>query len=664
MVSLKTNIESLPATSAVTIKRFKELKIDTFGDLLDYFPFRYEDYRLISKINLIQQGEEVTVVGEVVGGQFRITRTGLKLQVFQIKDSTGTVEVGFYNQSYLLRLLKKGSKVAVSGIVEKFGNKIVLKPKSYEIVHSQGKLLHCGRLVPIYPEKRGLSSKTIREKIFYVLNQTKIEETLPEKIIVENGLIGIDEAYRQIHFPDDFSKEKSSRQRLAFDELFFIQLSSLLTKKKWQGEKVGHQLFLSEAYTKKIGLFIDSLPFVLTKGQKKVWNEISSDLLQKHPMNRFLQGEVGSGKTVIAALSSYLAFLNGYRTLLMAPTEILSTQHYQTFNRLFGYLNIKDRPSISLVTGNRKLSKNADIIIGTHAIFSAKRSYEEIALVIVDEQHRFGVAQRDALKKKGLNPHLLTMTATPIPRTVALTLYQELDISVIGELPRCRKTVKTFYVPQSKRNDGYEWIKKQVKEKGTQVFIVCPFIEESTIETMKSVKAAKKEFEKLKKIFSNFKLGLLHGKMKSAEKEKVMKDFRDLKFNILVSTPVVEVGVDIPQASIMVIEGAERFGLAQLHQLRGRVGRGEMQSYCLLYTETENPRVVSRLRFFAQTTDGNKLAQKDLEIRGPGNIYGLEQHGFINLKIASLSDMDTIEKSKKAVEEFVKKGLDLFERTG
>lgn len=365
-------------------------------------------------------------------------------------------------------------------------------------------------------------------------------------------------------------------------------------------------------------------------------------------MNRFLQGEVGSGKTVVAALACYLTYLNGFKSLFMAPTEILANQHYATLVKLFNKTSIK----VGLVTGSTKKYFQADIIVGTHALITKKFELEKIGLVIVDEQHRFGVSQRAELKNKGLNPHLLTMTATPIPRTVALTLYGELDLSIIDEMPVVRLAVKTYLVPKEKRQSCYQWIKLQVTGYKLQVFIVCPLIEESEIETMKSVRAAKKEFENLKKIFFEFKLGLLHGKLKSKEKNAVMTNFKNKNLDILVTTPVVEVGVDIPNATIMLIEGAERFGLAQLHQLRGRVGRSNKQSYCFLFSESKEAGVLGRLGMFTKTNDGNKLAEEDLRIRGPGDIYGVKQHGYLDLKIAMLSDYKMIEKTKKAVEYF------------
>ena len=694
-------IDSLPKTSSITIRKLKALGINTYFDLLNYFPSRYEDYSVISKVENAQPGETVTVVGKIVDSKFQITRTGLQLQVFKLNDGTGEIEIGFFNQPYLLRVIKKDMTLSVAGVVERYGKKLSLKPLEYEIVYSETigfekthrqsasslfktSLKHTGRIVPIYPEKKGLSSKTIREKIFIVLSSamvrrahhdnsvtlslTKGKELLPDKIISFNNLMNEEAAYQQIHFPDSQEMAEKAKNRLAFDELFTIQLSSLMVRKEWEKVKVTKKFEYNDEILQSIKRLKSNLPFELTKAQDRVWLEILEDLLKKKPMNRLLQGEVGSGKTVVAALAAYLSYLNGYQTLFMAPTEILALQHYKTIVQLFKQSEItssatssshhnfrNSQPKISLITGSTKIpDHNSDIIVGTHSLISKKHNYKKVGLVIVDEQHRFGVVQRAEAKLKGKNPHLLTMTATPIPRTVALTLYRELDLSAIDEMPKNRQPIKTYFVPKNKRQAAYRWIELQISKFKSQIFIVCPLIEESTSETLKTVRAATVEFENLKKIFPNFKLGLLHGRLKFVEKDMIMSDFKNKKLDILVSTPVVEVGIDIPNATVMMIEGGERFGLAQLHQLRGRVGRGEKQSYCLVFSEIENTQITQRLNFFSKTQNGNELAERDLHIRGAGNIFGLEQHGFSTLKIASLSDYELITKTKKAVEYFEK----------
>lgn len=639
-------IDELPNTSSVTIKRLKSLGINSFEDLVNHFPSRYENYSVVSKISNAQPGETVTVIGEVIDAKYQVTRTSLRLQVFKLRDGTGEIEVGFYNQPYLLRLIKKGMTLSVAGVVEQYGRKLTIKPGEFEIVTPDNVLKHTGKIVPVYPQTRGLSTKTIREKMYIALKEP-FPEILPPEIVDFNNLMEENSAYQEIHFPKNSENIGHAGRRLAFDELFTIQLSSLLIRKKWMSDTVGNKFRNDGKTAKALQDFIERLPFKLTKSQNSVWGEIYKDLADTKPMNRFLQGEVGSGKTVVAAIGCYYCHINGFKSLLMAPTEILAQQHYTTLKKLFAGYDVR----IGIYTSSSK-DLDADILVGTHALINKKINPKKIGFVVIDEQHRFGVAQRAALKEKGLNPHLLTMTATPIPRTVVLTMYGELDMSVITEMPEGRLPVKTFLVPPIKRQNGYEWIKKKIREDGAQVFIVCPLIEESEIETMKSVKATKKEYDLLKKIFSGFRLGLLHGKMKSAEKEKVMAEFKEKKFDILVTTPVVEVGVDIPAATIMVIEGAERFGLAQLHQLRGRVGRSDKQSYCFLYSSVDTADSNKRLALFASTTQGTKLAEEDLKTRGPGNIYGTKQHGFIDLKIANLNDYEMIEAAKKAAQYF------------
>ncbi len=661
-MDLSTPIESLPNTSLITIRRLKLLGIKNYWHLLNYFPLRYEDYSLISPINKLQEGETVTVIGQITKKNLQIIKRNLSIQKFILEDKTGQIELNWYNQPYLLRLLKPNMTISVAGQVKMIGRKLIMDPVEYEIGSCH---IHTGRIIPIYCEKKRLSSRTLREKIFYILDQLMrktynhlpLKEILPEEIIAYNNLIDEASAYHNIHFPKNKLLVKKARERLAFDELFFLQLNANLIKREWEKETVGNP-FKIENKQAFIQDFINHLPFSLTNAQKKVWWQILFDLQQKKPMNRLLQGDVGSGKTVIAALACYVAYLSGFQSLIMAPTEILAHQHYQTISNLFQNYPIK----IALHTGSKKISKNQDkicdidIIIGTHALIQKKISFKRVGLVIIDEQHRFGVVQRAMLKEKGLNPHLLTMTATPIPRTVALTLYGELDISIIDEMPKGRLPIKTFVIPKEKRADCYRWIKSQIINHHTQVFIICPLIEESTVETMKSVRAATKEYQFLKEnVFPEFSLGLLHGRMKPKEKEKVMQDFKDKKYHILVATPVVEVGIDIESATIIIIEAAQRFGLAQLHQLRGRVGRGNKQSYCFLFYDVNDPQVTERLKFFAHTTDGNLLAEKDLQNRGPGNIYGTEQHGIIKFKIATLSDFSLIEKTKNAVQYFLKK---------
>ena len=560
--------------------------------------------------------------------------------------------------------LKKGDAVSLAGKVDWFKNRVMLQSPQYEVIYKNGETIHTGRLVPIYNETRGISSKWLRRQISKILKEQIqfMNEYIPTSILKKNELIAFAQAIEQIHFPKSLEDAGKSRLRLAFDELFTLQLASLTRRAEWKNKFVGNQFSISK-YDKDVENFLKKLPFELTNAQKKAVKEIFEDLESKKPMNRLLEGDVGSGKTVVGSIAMFLAFLNGYQSVFMAPTEILAQQHFETISKLlkpFGVTTSLKTGSIKYKVESIKYEKekihntkyiiqNTDILIGTHAVLSKKINFKNLGLVVIDEQQRFGVEQRGVIRRKGKNPHLLTMTATPIPRTIALTLYGDLDLSFLSEMPRGRKIVKTWLVPKEKREDAYKWITKQIAGSIGQVFVICPFIEES--ETLTTVKAAIKEFERLKKeVFPNLKLGLLHGKLKSKEKDKILSDFKTGKLDILVATPVVEVGIDIPNATIMVIEAADRFGLSQLHQLRGRVGRGDKQSYCLLFTQSQNQMTVQRLKSMEEIYVGAQLAELDLKLRGPGELYGTAQHGVPSLKIASFSDFSLIEKTRKEAE--------------
>jgi ATP-dependent DNA helicase RecG len=460
-------IDSLVRTSGITLKKLKQLDIHNYWDLINYFPYRYENYSLISSIAKLQPGETVTVMGQIVDFKNQFTKTGFRLQKAILKDATGQIMLLWYNQIYLSRLLKKGQWLSVAGKVKVSGSRLFIESLEYEFINKQNNiLLHTGRLVPIYLEKNGLSSKTLREKIYQVLNGYKdwIEEIYPQKILRDNNLITEAEAYLEIHFPKNLQQLHLARKRLGFDELFLLQLNSNLQKQKWEREEIAPSFSFNGEIKTQIADFISQLPFELTLAQKKCWQEIVDDLTKNTAMNRFLQGDVGSGKTIIAALACYLAYLNHYQAVIMAPTEILAKQHFQSFNFYFASYPVK----IALHTGSVKTiaqsqSKDYDIVIGTQALISEKFSLPRLGLVIIDEQHRFGVFQRALLKQKGNHPHLLTMTATPIPRTVALTFYGELKMSIIDQMPKGRLPVKTYLVPQAKRSAAYLWIKNQIK---------------------------------------------------------------------------------------------------------------------------------------------------------------------------------------------------------
>jgi len=645
-MNLQTPVATQGRVFKLYAKRLEKLGIQTFEDFLYHIPSRYDDFSLTSKINRVQPGEVVTIQGTVSEITNEFTKNFKRIQKAEIADETGTIEVIWFNQPYLTKIIHAQDKIAISGKIDWFLRKIVMQSPDYEIITSSP-AIHTGRLVPVYPETKGLTSKWIRRQTYNLIRDNRLQftEYLPESTLKELELFSFSQAIEEIHFPKLPINAFKSRQRLAFDELFLLQLSAMHRKLNWNKNLTSNP-FSVDKFNDKINEFINKLPFTLTNAQKRVVDEIFKDLALEKPMNRLLEGDVGSGKTVVSAIAMYLTFLNGFQSVLMAPTEILAQQHYQTVSKLLQPFKIK----IGFATGSQKTKlKDFDVMVGTHAVLEKGINFERLGLVVIDEQQRFGVEQRALIRSKGKNPHLLTMTATPIPRTIALTLYGDLDLSILDEMPHGRKQIKTWLVPDEKRISGYSWIEKQIKETKSQVFIVCPFIEES--ETMQTVKAASKEFENLQEnVFKNLKLGLLHGKMKSKDKEAILEKFRTGKIDILVATPVVEVGIDIPNATIIVIEAAERFGLAQLHQLRGRVGRGDKQSYCLLFTESKNPETLERLKAMEIHNFGAELAELDLKLRGPGEIYGTMQHGRKMLKIASFSDFDLIQKVRKEAE--------------
>lgn len=634
--------------------RLEKLEIFTIQDFLFHLPSRYEDYSLVSKIAQIQPGETVTIQGQVLEIKTNYMRGGRikTMQKALVADGTGTIELTWFNQPFLTRAIPVNAQISASGKASQFGRSrnMSIQSPEYEILNAGG-AIHTARLIPVYPETQGVSSKWLRRQVHTILEEYKeqLHEYLPASLVNKFHFMSYPEALAEIHFPQNLETAAKAHERLAFDELFLMQLNSIKRRTEWTKNLHGPTFDLKK-YQKKLEKCEKSLPFELTGAQKSALENIYTDMSSDKPMNRLLQGDVGSGKTVVAALSMYAAYLNGYQSVLMAPTEILATQHFASIEKMLSPFGVK----VGLVTGSKKTKTNDeetfDMLIGTHALLSDKITFKKLGLVIIDEQQRFGVEQRGTIKKKGDNPHLLTMTATPIPRTVALTMYGDLDLSYLNEMPHGRKKVKTWLVPHQKRDGAYNWIRKEIVDTQSQAFIVCPFIEPS--ETMQTVKAVKHEFERLQKtVFPDLKLGLLHGKQTGKEKDAILKDFKEKKFDILVATPVVEVGIDIPNATIIMIEASERFGLAQLHQLRGRVGRGEKQSYCLLFTDSSSEQTSYRLKSMETVYSGAELAEIDLKLRGPGNLYGTAQHGIPKLKAASFSDTELIQKAKHAADE-------------
>ncbi len=683
-MDLKTPIKSTFGIGPNLEWKLNKLNLFTVSDLIYHFPFRYDDFSQIKPASEAQVGEVVTLQGEIWSIKNIYTRFGKVLTQAVFNDGTSPVVLTWFNQSYLIKQIKTGDRLQISGKLGKYKSKLSIMAPQWEKVDSlqstvdsslreatpeageaSQQRIHTGRLVPVYPETQGLTSKWFRTKIDKLLPDAleKIKDPLPNSI--RNEMLPLKDAISKIHFPKDMVEVEKSRKRLGFDELFFVSLATQKARMEWKRKPLVKPLRINK---NDLNHFIKTLPFSLTSSQKKVVGEVLDDLEGTQPMNRLIQGEVGSGKTVVATIIIYLIHLNGLKTLFMAPTEILAFQHFETISKLLNSFGI----SVGIYTGSRKFTtikdlrlkikeKNRkskivnhkslpDLIIGTHALLSPKLNLDDVGLVIIDEQQRFGVEQRTILRSRAKLPHFLTMTATPIPRTVALTLYGDLDLSVIDQMPKGRPVIKTYLVPEKKRRDGYKFIEKKVMH-GDQAYIITPLIEPS--ETLLTAKAAKVEFEKLKKIFPKLNLGLLHGRLKSKDKEEVLKDFRDGRIHILVSTSVVEVGMDVPNATIMVIEGAERFGLAQLHQLRGRIGRGTKESFCLLYTSDGSADEQRRLKYLENTFDGLKLAELDLKIRGSGEIFGVKQSGRFEFKIASFSDLNLVEKTKDAAQKIL-----------
>ena len=630
------------------VKRLEKLNIFTIHDLLHHYPTRHDDLSVITNISSVKPNQVATIKAKVVSCQNLFTKNKKRLQVAVIKDLSGSIEVIWFNQIYIPNTLKEGTTVSFSGKVGWFNRKLTLISPQYEVIGgNNNKNLHTGRLVPIYSETAKLSSKWLRSRINWILENLDSKELekdwLPQDIKLSQKLIDLDLALKKIHFPENKNDLEAAIKRLEFDEMLLLQLNALQKKQDWQQKNLSNKLDINQ---EKIEQLISTLPFKLTSAQNTCIKEILSDLKKDRPMNRLLQGDVGAGKTIVAAIAIYASHLNNLDSIIMAPTTILANQHFKSLKTVFAKTPIK----IALVTSSSKQDiEKADVLVGTHALLFKKIDIKKVGVLVIDEQHRFGVKQRSAFlnNTKTSTPHTLTMTATPIPRTIALTAYADLDMSLLNEMPKGRKRVKTWLVPLKKRLKAYHWIEKEIKKHHTQSFIVYPLIDPSESETLKDIKAATKEFEQLKDIFSNLKLDLLHGRVKDKDKQVIIKKFASGQTDILVSTPVIEVGIDIQNATIILIENAERFGLAQLHQLRGRVGRSFKNSYCLLFSSTTTPETLSRLKAMETIDSGLKLAELDLKLRGPGDLYGLKQHGFTNLKIASFSDANLVKQTQK-----------------
>ena len=693
MLTLDLPLSQIRGIAPKFIARLKKLKIQTVKDLLWHFPSRYDDFSTIYKIADLQPNQVATVRGVIHDTSMRRSwRRGMTIFEAWVGDETGTTRAVWFNQPYLRNILRRGRTVNFSGKVVFSDEDLYLSNPAYEIVTSDKRqeTRDTGRLVPIYPETRGLTSKGIRAISRVILENLKtLEEHLPQEALEENNLSEINQALWNVHFPQTFEESAEARKRFAFEELFMLQLANLAAKSTLAKEKAP-EIPNDIEYAKSL---LSLLPFELTFSQKRSLWEVLQNIARPHPMNRLLQGDVGSGKTVIAAIAALFAAKSGSQSAFMAPTEVLARQHYFTLKKLFGSQEVAtgfiaaNEAIVCYGTNLETRVKKSDflnkvkngeikIIIGTHALIQKGVSFNNLSLVVVDEQHRFGVQQRAELVKRQETrdkrqenplPHFLSMSATPIPRTLAITVFGDLDLSTIDELPIGRKPIITKIVAPANRNQAYQFIRDEIK-KGRQAFVICPRIESADTRIdadsnadkrrlLWDVKAVKEEYEKLsKKVFPDLRVAMLHGKLPARSgsasdgktKQEIMKDFSDGKIDVLVATSVVEVGVDVPNATIMMIEGADRFGLAQLYQFRGRVGRSERQSFCFLFTDSSAKTTYLRLKALLEAKNGFELAEKDLEIRGPGEFLGESQTGIPDIAMRALQNVELIKAARSS----------------
>lgn len=653
-MELTASLTSLKGVGPAVAAQFKAIGINNIAELLDYFPRTYNDYSEIQTISKIKPGM-VTIEVEVKQATGRYVRRGMHITEAVVSDATGSVRLVWFNQPYRAKAIKTGQKYFVTGKLELKAQKFSITNPSME--QASDFPLHTARIVPVYRESKGITSTLVRRVLYQVIKVAKLlPEPLPDNIRKKYELLSYGEAVSELHFPSSRESFKDARRTIGFIEVFELMLASALNKTENMLETAPKITFREELAKK----FVKSLPYTLTNAQRIAAWQIYQDIAREVPMNRLLEGDVGSGKTVVAGMAGLMAIEEGFQVALMAPTELLARQHAETLTEL--YTATGHAKEISLLVGSLKPAQkkiaherinSGDIkfIIGTQALLQEKVDLKNLGLLVVDEQHRFGVDQRKQLLKKSKKmPHVLSMTATPIPRSLALTLYGDLDVSILDVMPMGRKPIITEIASPNSREALYKKIDAEISE-GCQVYIVCPLISESI---MLKVPSAEQMYEKLRKTtFKHRKLALLHGKLKDEEKNKVMEDFLKGKIDILVSTTVIEVGISVNNASVMVIEGADRFGLAQMHQLRGRVGRGSDQGYCYL-VPSDSKAPSARLRALAQSTDGFSLAELDLELRGPGAIYGTLQHGELDLRIAKLSDVKLLSESRAAVNDFMK----------
>ncbi len=660
-MTVLSSITELKGIGPALAQKFALVGIKTIADLIDYYPRRYEDYSRLTKVSELEPGP-VSIEAVIEQATGRYVRRGMHITEAIATDDSGSVRLVWFNQPYRLTGLKSGQRYYISGNYELKQRRFSLQNPNIEMV--SGLPANTARILAVYRETKGLTSRQIRAAVIQTLPLFKtLPESLPADLIKKQRLVSRAEALEALHMPKSGKHLEAARRRLGFEEVFQLSMASLLNKRENQSESA-----LAIPFDEKLAKqFVGSLPFNLTDAQRRTIWQIYLDLQKSEPMNRLVEGDVGSGKTVVAAMAALMALAQGWQVAFMAPTELLARQHADTIYRLMKPLGREGSVGLlvgSLTTKQKQLARDAiaagkiQFMIGTQALIQETVDMHKLALIIIDEQHRFGVEQRKTLMAKaGHMPHVLSLTATPIPRSLALTLYGELDVSILGEKPVGRKPIITEIASPNSRAQVYKHIDERL-DKGRQLFVVCPLITDSTVLQLNSAETVHKELST--KHFKHRKVGLLHGKLKSAEKQAIMEKFIKREFDILVSTTVIEVGVDVPNASIMMIESAERFGLAQLHQLRGRVGRSDDQGYCyLMLSDSKAPG--RRLRALESSNDGFRLAELDLELRGPGAIYGTSQHGQLDLRIAKITDIKLIASARQAAQELLDSGQNLLQ---